>query len=279
MKIFDKIFGGIRMTWPRVVLFAVLSAFVTALFVMIPTFSETSFHNMGVCLEAWVLLALFIILNCEKVLEAGLKTLVFFLISQPLIYLIQVPFSSLGFGLFRYYIYWAEITLLTFPGAMLAWFLKKHNWMSVAVVTLINVVLLGIELPGHLTTLVRNFPMQLFACIFIIAEVLLLLFLCLRDKGKRLIAALAAAGIFLAALLLTTNLIFTGTASNSTFLEGEAPFTVVSCDDGLEITIHDNVAELKADTYGTYQARIQSSDGQVQTIEMTFNEQGVSVSS
>ncbi len=39
----------------------------------------------------------------------------FFLISQPLIYLLQVPFSSMGFELFIYYKYWFIWTLLTIP--------------------------------------------------------------------------------------------------------------------------------------------------------------------
>ena len=62
-------------------------------------------------------MAMYIILNCDSPLEAGKKTFIFFLISQPLIYLVQVPFSWLHWAIFVYYPTWGILTLFTFPGA------------------------------------------------------------------------------------------------------------------------------------------------------------------
>ncbi|MBQ1507321.1 MAG: hypothetical protein IIZ36_02715, partial [Ruminococcus sp.] len=117
----DKLFGGIDMKWWKVIVLAVASAVITFIFLVVPIFENTSFYNMGVTFEAWILLAVFIMANCKKPLESALKTFVFFLISQPLIYLFQVPFSSMGWGLFGYYKYWAIWTVLTFPMAFVGW--------------------------------------------------------------------------------------------------------------------------------------------------------------
>lgn len=121
-----KLFGGIEMTWKRVIIFAILAGIYTALMaILVP--ENNSFHDIAVTPEAWVLLAMIIIANCKKPLEAALKTFVFFLISQPLVYLIQVPFNAYGWQIFNYYPYWFKITLLTLPGAYIAWYTKKDN--------------------------------------------------------------------------------------------------------------------------------------------------------
>ena len=36
----------------------------------------------------------------------------------------------MGWQLFHYYPYWFKITLLTFPGAIIGWFIKKDNILS-----------------------------------------------------------------------------------------------------------------------------------------------------
>ena len=77
---------------------------------MIPSFlADTSLQDPGIYLEAWFVLALFVILNCGSALEAGKKCFVFFLISQPLIYLVQVPFAFLGWGILSLIIPLADI--------------------------------------------------------------------------------------------------------------------------------------------------------------------------
>jgi hypothetical protein len=129
----DWLFGGINMSWLTVLLFAVGTAVLTAVFLIVPIFKDTSFERMGVTLEAWILFAVIIMSNCKKPLESALKTFVFFLVSQPLIYLIQVPFSWMGWGLFSYYRYWFILTLLTFPAAFVGWFITKRNWLSVLI--------------------------------------------------------------------------------------------------------------------------------------------------
>ena len=101
MRCIDKLYGGLDMNWLKVILFAVIAGAMTAAFLMMPVFKGTSFERMGVYLEAWIFFAVIIMANCKKPLESAGKTFVFFLVSQPLIYLIQVLFSSPGWYLFR----------------------------------------------------------------------------------------------------------------------------------------------------------------------------------
>ena len=125
-KILKKLFGGLNITWPKLIIFSIIMGIYTALMAMcVP--DGNSFHDIAVTPEWWVLPAIIIIVNSKKPLEAALKTFVFFLISQPIVYLIQVPFSQLGWGLFNYYPFWFNITIATFPGAFIGWFIKKRQ--------------------------------------------------------------------------------------------------------------------------------------------------------
>ena len=81
------------MTWPRLILFAVISGIVTALIALLVP-EGNSIRQIAVSLEAWIVLAIIVVVNCEKPLEAACKTFVYFLVSQSLVYLIQVPFPA-----------------------------------------------------------------------------------------------------------------------------------------------------------------------------------------
>lgn len=132
-KFLDKLYGGLKMSWTAVIIYAVAAAVITAGFLIVPVFRGTSFERMGTFLEAWIFLAVIIMTNCGTPLESAFKTFVFFLISQPLIYLIEVPFTDMGWGIFRYYTYWFMWTLITFPMAYAGWYINRKNWLSVLI--------------------------------------------------------------------------------------------------------------------------------------------------
>ena len=195
-----KIFGGIKMTWLFVTVFAVIAGAFTALMALtVPR--SWSFYQIAATFEAWVVMAVFIISNCKKPLEAACKTFVFFLISQPLVYLIQVPFSEMGFQLRRYYPYWFMITLLTFPGAFLGWFITKDQWYSgliLSVMTLLQ-MLLGI---GYVRQCIADFPHMLFAALFCFMSVPVMILGVFRSAAARNTAlAVTAAGTVVISVL------------------------------------------------------------------------------
>ena len=161
-----KLFGGLNITWPKLIIFAIIMGIYTALMaILVP--DGNSFHDIAVTTEWWVLPAIFIIVNCKTPLDAALKVFVFFLISQPLVYLIQVPFSYMGWGLFQYYPYWFKITLVTFPAGFIGWYLKKDQWYSGVILSAMTVLLafIGINFargfedsfPNHLFTVIYCF--------------------------------------------------------------------------------------------------------------------------
>ena len=197
-----KIFGGIKMTWPLLILFAVISGLVTGLIALIVP-EGNSFRQIAVTFEAWIVLAIIVVVNCERPLEAACKTFVYFLISQPLVYLVQVPFNSMGFGLFRYYYpYWFYWTIATLPGAFIAWFIKRDNWIAAIIlsVALAMLIFLG---TGYLRDLIRRPPKYLVSSLFCFGAVPLLILCILHKRNPRLIATGIAVLALIACLFVT----------------------------------------------------------------------------
>lgn len=127
-KLLKKLFGGLNLTWPRLIIAAILAGVCTAAMAIIPALHYTSFITITTTFEVWILFGILIIMNSRSNLDAGLKCFVFFLISQPLVYLLQVPFSWQGWGLFAYYRTWFIWTLLCFPMGFIGYYMKKGRW-------------------------------------------------------------------------------------------------------------------------------------------------------
>ncbi|MBR5722474.1 MAG: hypothetical protein IKX57_02515 [Oscillospiraceae bacterium] len=197
MKHLRKLFGGISMRWPRVILFAVGSAVWSAVLLLLPV--DLDVAGMGSTFPWWILFALIIISNCEKPLEAACKTFVFFLISQPLIYLFQVPFSEMGWDLFMYYPPWFLMTLLTFPGAWIGWHVRKKGILSGVILS--PMIFICAECgKEYLEAGCSAFPRDLLSLasgIFCIAECAVLLIFLLSEPKQRIAAALCTAVLML----------------------------------------------------------------------------------
>lgn len=183
----NKLFFEINMTWKKVIIFAIGTAVFTATILIIPFTLHSSLGNIGTYLESWILFALIIIINCKKPLEAALKTFVFFLISQPLIYLLQVPFSYLGWQIFMFYKQWFLITLLTFPGAYIAWYVKKDNILSGIILSVACSILVGFG-AYFVSSLIHNFPSNLLSVIYCYVLAYLMIFVLLKNKKSRTVS-------------------------------------------------------------------------------------------
>lgn len=266
MKILRKLFGGIEMTWKRVIVSAVVIAAYTALMLLLPCTKNTSFRDIGGDIPCWILFAVMIIANCKTAKEASAKTFVFFLISQPLIYLFQVPFSALGWGLFGYYPPWFVYTLLTLPGAWIGWHVRKKGILSGVILTPMLFLLASCGC-SYFRTTVHAFPYELLSGIFCFAVIVLFLAVLLTEKKQRITAVLLTA-------LLTSADIFYECRTGASSVSFPLPETV-SGTDITEVLVSDpdhvsvDTEELKEDHMdvavrkpGEYEIRLIGADGQ-----------------
>ncbi|WP_339171242.1 hypothetical protein MKY51_09280 [Solibacillus sp. FSL R5-0691] len=251
-----KYFGQLNMTWSRVFLLAVITAVYTALINQVSFLKDTSFQDIAIYVDWWILFAVFIIVNCEKWWEAALKCFVFFLVSQPLIYLIEVPFYAQGWEIFRYYDYWFKITLLTLPGAVIAFQLKKKNWLSVLVLSVATGYLAYASV-DYFRAAMTNFPNHLLSAVFALGLAIFFIFVLLDNKKHR-IAALSV----LATALIVFGL-FTGPDKTEEIFLEEGSWTY-SMEDETIVMIEmtdDNHATLTAKQDGTTFIRFENTEG------------------
>ena len=238
----EKIYGGLNMSWPVVILFAVSAALLAFAALMIPAFDHSSVRRIGETVEAWIFFAVIIMANCKKPLESALKTFVFFLISQPLIYLLQVPFSWMGWGLFQYYKHWFILTLCTFPAAFAGWYIKKKNWLSLLILLPVLGLLTFYYVDGFQTAF-RHFPRLLLMAVFCLAQVLLYLYTFSEKLWQRLVGLLVPLAAVLVIVFTKTpgEMSFTDFLPDNPTLSENAVVTVD--DDNTKIVITENSDE------------------------------------
>lgn len=253
MNKIKKLFGEYNMTWVKVIILAVASAVLTAVLNLIPALKDTSFQDIAIAYECWILFAVFIIVNCKKWWEASLKCFVFFLISQPLIFLIEVPF--LGWGVFDYYKYWFVVTLLTLPGAVAAYQLKRRDWLSVLVMSVANGYL-AYMCVKYFRSALAEFPNHLLSSVFCLALAIFFVFVFL-DKKQLRIAALAV----IAAVLIGTGIYTQAALSQEVYIgEGEWSYTVED-ESVVDVEMTDGTATFKAKNKGGTSVLFKAADG------------------
>lgn len=122
-----KLFGETKISWKFLIIFSVVIGVVVGGLNRIPFLRNTSFQDIAIVLDMWIILAIFVIVNCKSLKEAVAKCFVFFLISQPLIYFTEViidvfvsnsDFKTSLILYFRNYYYgagWLFATILVIP--------------------------------------------------------------------------------------------------------------------------------------------------------------------
>lgn len=254
----------------KVILLAVLCGVATAVILLIPALKDTSFHNIGVCFEFWFVPAVWIGISCKSAREAALKVFVFFLISQPLVYLIQVPFSSLGWGIFQYYRYWLIWTVLTIPGGAIVWLGKKNGWIGTVVALLAAAFLLCLEFCIHFRQLISSgFQHQLLACVFILLEVAAIILIYCKTAKQRLLAVLCSIVLAVAPFILNSTM-----ESEMRLVDGNT-YSVVFASDGISAELDGNTLCVRAETEGEYEIILETQEGERVTYTVIFNPDGV----
>ena len=197
-----KLFGQLRLTWPKLIIFAVIAGVYTGVMAALPATTDTSFADISITFEWWVLFGILIIVNSKSPLDSALKCIVFFLISQPLVYLVQVPFNAYGWGIFRYYPGWFVWTLLTFPMGFIGWFMKKEKWYSLLILAPM-LVFVGYHFMGFLNQARSFFPNHLLSAIFCAATMIIYPLFIFTKKNLRIIGLIISIVILLGAAVLT----------------------------------------------------------------------------
>lgn len=172
MKRLKKLFGEIDLSWKRLIIFAIIAGVYTGIMAMLPIAKDTSFADISMTFEWWVLFGVFIIMNSKSAKDSALKCVVFFLISQPLVYLVQVPFKPDGFGLFRFYPGWFKWTLLTIPMGYLGYYMKRDKWWGLMILSPI-LLFVGFHYQSFLSTLLSFFPNHLLSAIFCLTTMII----------------------------------------------------------------------------------------------------------
>ena len=202
-----KLFGGINLTWKKLIIFAILIAIYTATMAILPITKDTSFRDIAATLEWWILFGIIIICNSKSPKDSALKCFVFFLISQPLIYLLQVPFSWQGWHLFSFYKYWFIWTILTIPMGYIGYYIKKDNILSVFIL-LPMLILLSIIGIGFFRSAIANFPHHLLSGIYCFVAIIIIILGVLNNKKNIIISFIIIILFTLGYILISKGIIF-----------------------------------------------------------------------
>ncbi len=238
-----RLFKETNLTWKRLIVFATIVGVYAGVMALLPFAKNTSFADISISFEWWVLCGIFIILNSKSPLDSGLKCFVFFLISQPLVYLVQVPFYDGGWSIFGYYKRWFLWTLLTFPMGFVGHYLKKDKWWGLLILTPI-LLLVGCHYAEFLNSIITYFPHHLLSTVFCAATVLLYPAVAFENNKVKHIGVAIAVVILVAATVFavtrshefyTTDILASGESEEEYF---DDSYTVSLADDSYgEITI------------------------------------------
>ena len=216
-----KIFGGLNITWPVVIAGAIAAGIYTGVMAMMPGVQDTSLTDICVTFESWVLFAAIIVTNTKTPVESALKCFVFFLISQPLVFLVQVPLS--GWAIMGYYKNWILWTIATLPLGFAGWYITKNNVVAVIVMAA-GSIFLAFHAATFLGKFLSNPPWHILSFFFCVALILAMIFGCFEAGILRKVSL----GIAAAALIVTTFFAFNPTVDVTTGLP--------AYDDTIEVT-------------------------------------------
>ena len=197
MKTLKKLFGGINLTWIKIIIFAVVAGVYTAAMAMIPAAKDTSFADITISFEVWILFGIIIIMNSKSAVDSALKCFVFFLISQPLVYLIQdMIYHNNLFS--KYYRFWIMWTIATIPMGFIGYYMKKNKWWGLLILAPM-MVFLGLFYNEYLGRTMYAFPHHLLTCVFCFLT-LIIYPIAIFDEKKIKVAGITISILIIAAM-------------------------------------------------------------------------------
>ena len=198
-----KIFGGLNLTWKKLIIFAIILGIYPGIIAMIPAAVDTSFTDITVTFEAWILFGIVIIMNSKSALDSALKCFVFFLISQPLIYLTQDLFqhSSLFITYYRNWVLW---TVACFPMGFIGYYMKKDKLWGLLILTPI-LFFLGYHYSTYLSETIFSFPRHFLTTIFCLATLIIYPLYIFKNKTVRIVGIVISSIIIIVMTILSLS--------------------------------------------------------------------------
>lgn len=203
-----KLFGGIDLNWKKTILFSILAGVYTAFVAMIPITKDTSFRDIAISFEVWILFGILIIMNSKSGKDSSLKCFVFFLISQPLVYIVQdlINHSNLFSTYYRFWVLW---TLATIPIGFVGYYMKKDKWWGLLILTPI-LLFLGIHYSGFLAETIFYFPYHLLSALFCVVSIIAYPILIFNNKNVKISGLVVSLIIIIVMtfITLTNNIVY-----------------------------------------------------------------------
>jgi hypothetical protein len=165
---------------------------------MLPIAKDTSFADISITYEVWVLFGIIIIMNSKSAIDSALKCFVFFLISQPLVYLVQVLCGSAGWEIFRYYERWFIETVLTLPMGFIGHYMKKGKWWGLLILSPI-LILVGKHYRDFLGVTLTYFPYRLLSTLFCFVTLILYPLCIFENKNIKRVGVIISVVIIIGA--------------------------------------------------------------------------------
>jgi hypothetical protein len=191
-----KIFGELNINLKTIIISAILIGISVGLLNSIPNLYDTTITDIATYFDFWILCGILIISNSKSKKDSALKCFLFFLISQPLIYLSEAPFNKMGLKLFIYYKPWFIWTLLCIPMGYFGYNIKKDKWYSILILLPI-LILLGYGLSTTIINIKYSFPKHIINTIFVFTSILLYPQILFNNKKNKIIGLILSIIIIL----------------------------------------------------------------------------------
>lgn len=196
-----KIFGNITISYKFIIVFSIIIGILVGGLNRIPIFINTSLTDPSVYLEFWVVLAIFIIVNSKSYKDVAIKCFLFFLISQPIIYLSEIIIDSFLYNkvfinlikeyFLNYYFgggKWFLITILTIPGSLIAYKIKDEKVISAIILSIATIFLSYTGISYLLNSIFYNFPRHIISGLFCLFFAYYFIFIILKNKKQRIVS-------------------------------------------------------------------------------------------
>lgn len=171
--------------------------------------------------------------------------------------------------MFQYYRYWFILTVLTLPGAAIAFLLKRKDWLSVAVLSVATGYLAYASVDYFYTAMAR-FPHHIISAVFCLTLAVFFVFVLLDEKKHRL-AALA----IIAAVLIFCAIVFKPISTQELVL-GDGEWTCSVDDESVAtVEITGDRAVIHAEGEGNTLMVFTNSDGEVEEYDVSVSGGGI----